>query len=336
VWWNPPFRNDIDVLTAVDHDADGNVDISFHDNNTFAAGNVAVLYGRAGALPDTADVEWLWLKEANGYYSVFTDVTGDRIPEFVTCGGQTARVYLGQKGQRLTEQYGSGNDAPRPGQQQWWGKPWAEVWQPNRINSNWFGDNGTLLDFGDGDGDRVNDIWTFSWPYLLLYRGGDRLDSLVDALVDIRGDMVYDWTVLGDIDSSGVPTLAFSAGNGIRYIKPSAEVPRTGIYRRLPEGTGPASVTTPTHRQEVELESLNLHAAPNPARGEVLLRWDSSQMHGDATITMTTTLGERIATYSTNARSGAFLWHTGSIAPGTYYISLFTTTIGSTTTVVLH
>jgi hypothetical protein len=256
MWNRPPLT----ALAVMDQDSDGVGDIIFYSNTSVGAGAVGILYGKRGGLPDTTEVENIHLDSANGHYSLFSDVTGDGIPELLmTCGSQDQiKVFIGLKGQRLNQQYGSGNQPPHPDSTQWWGRPWATVWMPRKVNPNWFGDYHELYDLGDGNLDGIDDIWCFSWPYLLCYSGGVMLDSLVDGLVRVPLSGVISAARLGDIDGSGVATMAVSYDGshsaqhafpgGIIYIKPSRSIPRDGTPRRLPDGTGPSGSEVPVEQ----------------------------------------------------------------------------------------
>jgi hypothetical protein len=164
------------------------------------------------------------------------------------------KVFIGLRGQRLKGQYGDGHEAGHPGEERWWGRPWAEVWQPHRINANWFASEHVVADLGDGNLDGIDDIWCMSWPYLLCYSGGEMLDSLVDGLLDLRpGSGPSSLVRLGDIDGSGRNAVAINYDmvphgspnpfpGGIIFMVPSRGVPSSGTPRRLPEGTGRPTV----------------------------------------------------------------------------------------------
>jgi hypothetical protein len=255
-YWNRPyFRRDFSAMSAIDQDHDGAMDLALYENTSAGVGSIGIIYGRkGGGLPDTTEFENITLDSANGHFSLFSDLTGDGIPELLmTCGSQDQiKLFIGLQGQRLRQQYGSGNQPPQPDSTQWWGHPWATLSMPRKVNPNWFGDYHELYDLGDGNLDGIDDIWCFSWPYLLCYSGGVMLDSLVDGLVRVPLSGVISAARLGDIDGSGVATMAVSYDGshsaehafpgGIIYIKPSRSIPRDGTPRRLPEGTDrPAS-----------------------------------------------------------------------------------------------
>jgi hypothetical protein len=156
------------------------------------------------------------------------------------------------------------------------GQALGRVWEPKKVNDNWFGPYDLLYDVGDIDLDGVGDICSYNAPWVTFYRGGDHLDSLIDAMVDCR---VIGWGAddrspsivrLGDIDGSGVETIAVG-GEGVVYIKPTSEVSETGIYRLLPDGTGVAG-TPEMNRDgagEMNLSILRPGDAGHSDEGEV-------------------------------------------------------------------
>jgi hypothetical protein len=347
-YWNP---GDIvfNKITALDLDGDRIVDIALQEDVSANTGHVTVLYGKpGGGLPDTTDAESISLAISNGKYSVFEDVTGDRIPELVQTSGSEdkIKIFIGLKGQRLKEQYGSGHDAPQPGQPKWWGKPWAELWMPRKINGNWFGDYNQLYDLGDGNLDGIADIWAFSWPYLLMYSTGNYADSLVDGLVDIRpgsepGTMVQ----LGNIDGSGANVIAIGYDEiphnptspfpgGIIFVKPSQSVPQYGTPRMLPLGTGLAVVED--YRGSGLQNDLQMHATPNPAQKQVLFQWNTHCSTGRADLSIYDNVGHRIVNFKISASDKSFVWNTADIASGTYFITLTIASHTSTTQVVVR
>jgi len=248
-WWNPPHTTN---LASLDQDSDGTADVVLYGNSDGGWGYVSILYGRPeGGLPDTSDMQSIALSPAYGHSSLFTDVTGDHVPELIlNCSDNNRiRIFIGLKGQRLLEQFGSGHDPERPGEQQWWGKPWAEIILPRGVNDYWFRTENELYDLGDGDLDGIGDIWCLSWPYLLCYRGGSTLDDLADGIVDVRpANGLKTAAVLGDIDGSGKITMALG-GAGVVLVQGTTKLPRTGKFRRLPEGTAavPAAPRSASH-----------------------------------------------------------------------------------------
>jgi hypothetical protein len=331
------------ALAAGDHDGDGTIDLYLHEPDF--PFTVSVLYGKHDTLPDTNDVETIDLSSIGGRASEFLDVTGDGIPELLvtTSTNNSVKVFLGLRGQRLLDQFGSGNDAPHPGQPQWWGKPWAEVWQPKRINPDWFGTADILYPLGDIDFDGIGDICTYSPPWLMFYRGGNNMDSLIDAMIDGRPAGVTitsdagprSVAVLGDIDGSGTPTIAVGS-NGILFVKPSRAVPQTGVRREIPDGTGPASVAETASGRSDATESLHLETLPNPARGEVRLQWSGNDLYGSARLSIADAAGQELKRVSVAAADCTALLKTESYAAGEYFITLTIGQRSTTTRLVLQ
>ncbi|MEP7217618.1 MAG: VCBS repeat-containing protein, partial [Bacteroidota bacterium] len=81
-WWNPPPLNNLGVM---DQDHDGKIDLVLYNNPSHSTpGQVSVLYGKPGGdLPDTSNVETVDLASSFGLYSLFSDVTGDGVPELL-------------------------------------------------------------------------------------------------------------------------------------------------------------------------------------------------------------------------------------------------------------
>jgi hypothetical protein len=244
----------MNTLASGDQDGDGYTDIYLHNNAEPSIGTVSVLYGRGnGALPDTTNVETVDLLIANGKTSLFNDVTGDGIPELLVTSGSESRikVFVGLKGQRLKEQYGPGHTSLDTASSHWWKRPWVEVWEPGKFGGSWPGSYDRLYDLGDIDSDEVGEVVGFNGPWVTIYRGGNWLDSLIDGMIDCRSagggldDDPDGIAVLGDIDGSGIPTIAVGV-NGVLYVKATTELPKTADWRLIPDGTGPAAVVAPT------------------------------------------------------------------------------------------
>jgi hypothetical protein len=337
-WWNPPPMN---TLSSGDQDGDGYSDIFLINNAEPSIGTASVLYGRNdGRMPDTTSVETVDLLIANGKTSLFMDVTGDNIPELLVTSGSENRikVFAGLKGQRLKEQYGPGHASLDTASPHWWKRPWAEIWEPAKFGGSWPGSYDLLYDLGDVDLDGIGDIVGFNGPWLTVYHTGNRLDSLIDAMVDCRAagggldDKPKEVAVLGDIDGSGIPTIAVGI-NDVLYVKPSKDMPRNGRGRMLPDGTGPATVE---QVQQPDRNAIQLRAMPNPANEEVQLMWNTTFLSGTAIITVTSPTGEEIASYRSTASGGHYIWRTEGIADGTYFLTLVTEHQRATAQVVLH
>jgi hypothetical protein len=243
-------------------------------------------------------------------------VTGDGIPEILANSVVTneIKVYIGLKGQRLLEQFGTGNDPPQPDSGRW-GKPWATLWMPHRINGNWFEDV-RLFDLGDANLDGVGDIYAFSWPYVLEYNGGGKMDSLADALIDITpGTGIGILRRMGNIDASGRDLIAMRTGNEIRFYAPTKDISSVGRPRTLPPGTGPAAVDVSDVGDDV---ALAFKAMPNPSRGEVRFSWHALTLHGPATIILYDLIGREVAHCDAPAGTGTVLCPVASLPPGAY------------------
>jgi len=286
VFWKAPYTRRVSVL---DHDGDGVLDIAMYiDENTIGRrGGVSVLYGNWGALPDTVpqSIDFVRVDGHDGKQGQLVDVTGDGVPELIVSTGDTVNgfsqawlIYVGRRGQRLNEQYGSGNDAPRPGDSLWWGRPWTEVWTPNRLSPGWSNPTYSILDPGDIGLDGVGDVCAASYPDIICYNGGAMLDSYIDAWMSIwpadgatsRNRIVR----LGDVDGSGRPAIGVGlSGGGVAFARSDPRVPRGGTPIRLPEGTDrPASAPL----WLVDPATLKLAVSPNPASTHAHVRFSGS------------------------------------------------------------
>lgn len=243
--WNIGLQKRYTRLAVLDQDGDGARDVvMIRDYPGNGDGGVSIIYGRAGALPDTSTMQTIAFAPWGGRFALFEDITGDRIPELLICSGASdfVFVYAGLRNQRLLEQYGTGYEPEHPGAERWWGRPWAQIWLPRRISAAWFGDDDVIYDLGDLNLDGVGDITAFAWPYLVCYNGGVRLDSLVDALHNVQpGADIKTAVNLGDVDGAGVNTIAVS-GSGIAYLHASRDIPLGPTVRKLVPGTGKAGV----------------------------------------------------------------------------------------------
>jgi hypothetical protein len=348
--WNAP------VCTRVgleDQDGDSNDDVVFYDNADAGTGHVSLLYGRQEALPDSNDIETVDLKVSNGHYSIFSDVTGDHVPELIMTAGteNKLKVFVGLKGQRLKEQYGPGHASLDTASNHWWKRPWAELWQPNKINDGWFAtEDNQLFDLGDATGDGISEIWSMSRPFILIYSTGSqqsRLDSLIDAMVDTRpgsGPSLGGIQRLGDIDGSGRTTLTINYDQlphdyqhpfpgGIKFVQSSGDIPANGRYRQLPDGTGPASVEA---GRQNPADALLLKAVPNPASGQMQLQWSGINLTGDAVITISDEDGHEIGRYITSALPAEFTFPLEGYAVGTYFVTITLGQRTATTIVVVR
>jgi hypothetical protein len=284
--WQRHFTRRVSVL---DHDGDGVLDIAMYiDSDAIGTrGGISVLYGKRGALPDTIpqSIDFVRVGGYDGKQGQLIDVTGDGVPELVVSTGDTVDgfsqawlIYVGRRGQRLNEQYGSGNDAPRPGDSLWWGRPRTEVWTPNRLSPGWSNPTYSILDPGDIGLDGVGDVCAASYPDIICYNGGAMLDSYIDAWMSIwpadgatsRNRIVR----LGDVDGSGRPAIGVGlSGGGVAFVRSDPLVPRGGTPIRLPEGTD-RPVSAPLRL--VDQAEPQLTVMPNPASTHTRVHFSES------------------------------------------------------------
>jgi len=138
MWNRPPVLHEAGVQ-ALDHDGDGAIDVAFFfQGDPFAeAASVSVLYGTPQGYPDSASLQTVHLLTAGGRASLLEDITGDGVPELVAHAGgaELLRIYVGIRGRRLLDQYGTGADTARPGDPEWWGRPWATLRLPRAFGT---------------------------------------------------------------------------------------------------------------------------------------------------------------------------------------------------------
>jgi hypothetical protein len=332
-WWNPPPMNLIGSI--IDHDGDGAFDISLFNNmNGVGTSHVSVLYGKvSGGLPDTTNIRTIALEQANGRASLFSDVTGDGMAELLVNSGslEVVKIYAGRRGQRLQEQYGTGDDPPQP-EKGWWRRPWAELWTAYHINDAWTGSGfASFFDLRDATGDSIDDIWLPSAPFILCYATGQRLDSLIDGIIEFpAGQWGGMFSNLGDITGTGESVLAVghSGARGIIFFRMGA-VPQTGKSRTLPHLAASAD------KPAIQSERMDLRAEPNPARGEVRIQWQSDGLSVDATLTVRDILGREVDSWVVPVQMGVSRWQTEGIVGGAYFITLSSDGIQTTTRVVV-
>ena len=335
-WWKPPAFNHV---RAIDADVDGAVDLALmrNEDGIGLSGGISVLYGKRGTLPDTTNMQALSFSAIEGKVSQFVDLTGDRVPELVVAVGHrssglilSCRVYLGLPGQRIVEQYGSGDDPSRPGHAtNWWGKPWAEVWSPYQVNPGANPIRFALWDLGDAGRDGVDDLWAFSWPHLIAYNGGLFLDSLVDALVFVPNPNSFNNVVanLGDIDGSGVETIAIGYsgreidlprfGGGVLFVKPDSCVPDFALWRMLPPGTDRPPAAVPHESLAVNALALSLDR-----EGEShILRWTAGTPRAATQITLHDMLGRELWRSVVAASSSHVVIPLADLPRGTYLVA---------------
>src|SRR5690606_22169885 len=120
-----------------------------------------------------------------------------------------------------------------------------------------------------------DEIWVMSWPYILVYRTGMRLDSLIDAELDTR--VVGGIPVrIGDIDGNGRDELAMVADETTIFRLPDALPSTVGRIRRVPDGTDiPDTISGVEATEAREYNLLGLTVHPNPSSGEVVIEWQT-------------------------------------------------------------
>jgi hypothetical protein len=239
-WWSRYHANTKPELKILDHDRDGLNDIILLDqarNTSSTSTQITTLYNDPNhSILDTLKMERIELAVANGKTTRVMDITGDSAPEMVTsCGPEAVfKLYAGQKGQRIVEQYGTGNDGPLAGKG-WWNRPWQTILQPNALHDGWLKvEQMALAELGDGNLDGVDDIWTYSAPFLLCYTTREYPDQWADGY--IRIGHLYAGSNIGDIDGSGTNMIALHYDptprdplrpnpGGIILIKPTQSLP---------------------------------------------------------------------------------------------------------------
>ena len=320
------------TIGFIDQNADGHLDfVEYSDKTDIGVyGSVSVTYGSPNGYFDTNDVESVRFDSIHGHISKFVEITGDlapAAPELLVNTGDdnTCRIYAGKRGQRLREQFGDGDDPPVEGKG-WWARPWAVIWMPAKLDDGW-GVSGynSIFDLGDANLDGIGDIWTRHEELLLCHTSGTRLDSLIDAIGRSPYHDILSIGNLGDIDGSGVPTIAMSYDqfpadyqhpfNGaVMFVKPSDEVPTIGgSYRRLPQQT------TDAPEAQSNDESMGLSAVPNPSDGRVALSWKKPT---SGWLIISDALGQETLRANIGAASQEYVWDTSQAVSGVYFITL--------------
>jgi len=253
-------------VQVLDHDGDGAVDVAFYfQGDPFAeASYVSVLYGGEDGYPDSASVQTVHLLGAGGRASLLEDITGDGVPELIVHGGgaEVLKIFIGIRGRRLVVQYGTGADAERPGETEWWGRPWATLRLPRAFWTGWGSSLRWIFRLGDGDGDGIADIWCTADDYLLCYTTGEWLDEYADGVLQTRPGGLYDSEIYGmtDYPSSytygaglvqGVMgTKIIATTENVRYVSVDPLLPHAKRrIHRLPEGTGRPTTSAPGDRR---------------------------------------------------------------------------------------
>lgn len=350
-WWDAPNVTQFTVLARrfqiIDQDSDGFVDVVMYQdaNSNLEESWVKIIYGKEGIIIDTSNMVTIDLAPATGKYALLADISGDKVPELLvnTGGEETLKAYIGLKGQRIAEQFGSGNEPSHPGEEVWWGKPWAAIPLPAKLHDGWAASGWSdIYDFGDGGQDGVGDVWVTTVPDIVFYNGGNKFDSLYDGWINIPCGGATALTVLGDIDGSGKQTIAMgilcNGTGGIRFLQPSERVPTGGKFRQLPPGTDTPVSGVPSGQWGVE-RSLDVHAVPNPASGEVRILWrgdDKKRKNGDATIAVHDMLGQPVTTFSVPDHQGETVWDASKTFDGAYFITVTVGEASETTRIVIQ
>ena len=231
-WWNAP--DNVDRLESQDLDHDGAQDLILYINESNSP--LTVLYGRSdGQFPDTIyDRQQITI---NGLAANFSDVTGDNYADLVILNSAQDFVYCyvsTPSARRMQDMFGTGNDPPREGE--WWSRPWATLKGPKLVNQFWLSLSEHLFPLGSADTSAPDEIWVQSWPYILIYRTGIRLDSIIDAEFDIRivGGVPLR---IGDINGDNRDEFAMAADPITVFKFPEALPSTVGRARKVPDGT---------------------------------------------------------------------------------------------------
>jgi hypothetical protein len=334
--WEAPFSYRVKV---VDHDGDGVLDVAmFRDREHLdLVGGVSIAYGNRGGLPDTAmlNATFVVYEGHTGTYGELIDVTGDRVPELIVACSDTVDflsgtmrwiVYVGRRGHRLDKQFGSGNDAPQPGDSLWWGRPWTSIWAPSHYSGNWSRPLRAVFECGDIGLDGFGDFCGYSDPQLVCYNGGTNLDSWIDATYRVPSQIASIFrpriTRLGNIDGSGVPTIAVSeAANSefagqVHFVKATPRVPTNGFEISLPTGTDrPASAPS---MNASEGAFVSLSASPNPATTSTTLRWEAQPRA--VSVALVDLLGRALRRWVLPAGADELRMTLDGLAVGRYYV----------------
>lgn len=353
-WWNPPSAR---TIARLDQDGDGNQDLIYYGNPDAGSAETAQLvtiYGKpGGGFPDTNafNIQTIRFDRPDstmlpGSFSILSDVSGDSLPELLVFDNdlRTLRIYIGLRRQRLLQQYGNGNEPAHPDSTVWWGKPWARIDMPNKINpDSWAHPYNILYDLGDANFDGVNDIWALSEPFLVCYSSGYALDSLIDGMADTRPGGTYasgsGIVRLGDIDGNGIPAFAvnFEADEhsypeafpgGVKFFKMTDSVPwwnGFGEGRRYPPYTLRSTVADVTTERGASratmLTPLVMEARPNPTTGEVRLSWTIPAVAG-ASLAITDERGVEVERIELRSGVTSASWNGTSKPRGVYLASL--------------
>ncbi len=294
IWrmWNTP---DLNQLRGLDCDGDGAEDIAliWNSGSNASTGGLSVLYGRSNDFPDTTELEFVDLLYSNGHKVDLFDVTGDGIPELITHAGseEYIKVFIGLRGQRLLEQYGSGIEPPHPGEERWWGRPWAKLRLPYHFG--WGSSLDWVLPIGDCDMDSIAEVAVYAGGTVYIYGTGDHFDEYADAVVDMQSSGTFEAIAsAGNIDGTGRPAKLIGTGGGLIIATGTWSMPRTiwGEAFRRPDGTDrPASVGVPGRQIG---DALALWLVPNIADGWTRVVVSGTTASRSGHVVVATMLGE--------------------------------------------
>lgn len=309
--WNVPRG---DRLLIMDHDGDGFQDLVFiNDNRLEDSVLISVIYGISTENFDTTNIETISLQRANGRVAEMIDITGDGIPDLIVNAGsqELVKIFIGRRGHRLREQYGTGIDPPDiPGGRPF-ARPWAQIKLPYSLDPTRWGRIGfePLWDIGDIGNDGIADVVVAARPYMYVYSTGKYSDSYIDATLAVPNDGVNALTYaarLGDIDGSGRDAIAVSYGyapGGIAFFHTSKCVEDAGGNEvPLPPGTGRPTTSV----EEISLLSstpsrkITVDITPNPSTSSVRVTWPTT---GRAHVSLTDALGNECARWITSEHS---------------------------------
>lgn len=337
-WWTPPLVGNtlaffVGGMQWIDQDVDGYLDFVWYDESRSPGknGSISIIYGSPDHIIDTANIVTLTLDSANGKKALFTDITGDLVPELLvnTGGEEVLKAYVGFRGQRMLEQYGQGNEPGRPGEDVWWGKPWATIPLVGKLHDGWASAGWSpILDLGDGGLDGVGDAWVFTLPDYICYNGGNRFDSLYDGWIRPSHNGSSLPVVVGDIDGSGLSTIAIESGttgssgpSTITFYQPTSMLPSGGRVRYMVPGTDTVTLSVASGSTG-QSTSLGLSVEPNPSNGDVRIRWQP--FAGSIRLRVVDVLGQEVFSEEVIAAEGSYLWDASEAFGGLYYVLIET------------
>lgn len=353
--WNWSIRNQ-SRFEVLDQDCDGAPDLVFYFDSSPFPSQLSVIYGRPSDWPDSLSTESVVPTAVNGRSSLFSDVTGDGTPDLLmNCGGEaTVRIYAGRPGQRLTELYGNGY-SEAPGGVQWWPKPWAEVWTPDHLDEDWtWSGFSPCRKLGDASFDGRDEIWLFSYPYIVAYLTGPTMDSLVDAWVEIPGTELASAARLGDIDGSGRTTFAFGYDavpyditdpfpGGILYVSVRPGLIREADYRErrpMPHVDGEqclmASSTPVPQSSAVFGRAPRVHSTYDRATGTVSVSWAGAALADARTVALYSLTGDLLQRLPITSGSSTAMFTIGRSGPTVLLCVVEATSVRSATFVLAH